>query len=415
MRQVWDAKGQLKYLPDYTIQTAGVLFEAVVKGYLTAIKGKPTNAAVQLAASYPDVTTGYGPDIGMLTQMELNTFRFSASKSWEMAKELNGLLPDSPTFGEFKKKAAPILGQYNVNYLKTEYDTAYATAQNNARYYELLRLKDTYKSWRYMTVGDNRVRPAHRALHGRVFKANDPAFDAIYPPNGWGCRCYVEAVNDEPNTTYDDAVQLLQEEPATPDKSTWDVMVEGGWNKNRAKRAEIYSSNQMYAKEFDASFGVKDNALIPGAELKPETYKPTPIVERTSEDASKWIAEKAPNNILYDYLGRPLIITDEQFTKKTTGPKYAEFLKRQNYLDAMLETITDPQEVYYEQKRIPKGNYPGTYDIYYYRFYKETAFKVVTTIDEEFNINIKTWHIVQYDKNLDSQRKGILMKKAPKY
>lgn len=50
---------------------------------------------------------------------------------------------------------------------------------------------------KYVTVGDDRVRPEHEALDGTTLPKNDPQWNLIYPPNGWACRCQVIDVFDE--------------------------------------------------------------------------------------------------------------------------------------------------------------------------------------------------------------------------
>ena len=51
----------------------------------------------------------------------------------------------------------------------------------------------------YLTVGNgrpgvNNVRPSHAALHGLIFKADDPFWDAHTPPWDYGCRCTFRAL-----------------------------------------------------------------------------------------------------------------------------------------------------------------------------------------------------------------------------
>lgn len=48
----------------------------------------------------------------------------------------------------------------------------------------------------YNGIMDNRIRPTHAALNGRVFRWDDPIWQTIYPPNGYRCRCWVRALNE---------------------------------------------------------------------------------------------------------------------------------------------------------------------------------------------------------------------------
>ena len=41
----------------------------------------------------------------------------------------------------------------------------------------------------YVTVGDDRVRPGHMALDGTKLRKEDSRWAAIWPPNGYNCRC----------------------------------------------------------------------------------------------------------------------------------------------------------------------------------------------------------------------------------
>lgn len=49
--------------------------------------------------------------------------------------------------------------------------------------------------WRYKHSGALHPRKLHLAWHGTVLLAADPAWKIMFPPNGWGCGCDVEALS----------------------------------------------------------------------------------------------------------------------------------------------------------------------------------------------------------------------------
>ena len=68
--------------------------------------------------------------------------------------------------------------------------------------------------WRYIAVMDLRTRPTHAALNGRVWRYDDPIWQALYPPNGWRCRCRVTPLSakgvEHNNLIIEDSTGLLE-------------------------------------------------------------------------------------------------------------------------------------------------------------------------------------------------------------
>lgn len=51
--------------------------------------------------------------------------------------------------------------------------------------------------YKYVSVGDSRVRPEHEALDGTQLPKEHPLWQTIWPPNGWSCRCQVIPIFEE--------------------------------------------------------------------------------------------------------------------------------------------------------------------------------------------------------------------------
>ena len=54
--------------------------------------------------------------------------------------------------------------------------------------------------FKYVTVGDDRVRDEHFGLDGTTAPKDNSTWDSIWPPNGWSCRCQTLFIFDERKT-----------------------------------------------------------------------------------------------------------------------------------------------------------------------------------------------------------------------
>lgn len=128
----------------------------------------------------------------MRTRLEHSAWVFSGFKTLHEMNEAAPSLVDEngrrKTFERFLKDVQTVNRDYNVNYLRAEYNYATHAAQMAARWQQFEEEGDRY-DLEYRTAGDERVRASHRELDGIALPPSDPFWDENYPPNGWGCRC----------------------------------------------------------------------------------------------------------------------------------------------------------------------------------------------------------------------------------
>ncbi|EGF09684.1 TPA: phage minor head protein [Neisseria bacilliformis] len=79
--------------------------------------------------------------------------------------------------------------------LKTIYLTNMQSAYMAGRYVEMQDATATHPYWEYVAVNDGRTRESHRLMHGRVYEADDPVWDTLYPPLDYRCRCRVRPLS----------------------------------------------------------------------------------------------------------------------------------------------------------------------------------------------------------------------------
>ncbi|MBD2769715.1 DUF935 family protein [Hymenobacter sp. BT664] len=152
-------------------------------------------------AKLPELEYGT-PDAVLLGKLTTSLYIFSANKSYKLLTELNKLLLDGGQvrpYADFKKQALQLHEDYNIQWLKTEYDTAVATGQMSAKWQSFQENAEHY-FLKYTTAGDSRVRPAHHDWDGITLPVDHPFWNTHWPPCGWKCRCNAVRVPRLTNT-----------------------------------------------------------------------------------------------------------------------------------------------------------------------------------------------------------------------
>lgn len=324
--------------------------------------------------------------------MELNLYRFGAGKNIKLVQELNQLLRDSESFDAFQKLANPLIGKYNQDWLRTEYETAYTTAQQTANYYRNLEQAEDFPYWEYQTVGDDSVRPAHKALDGVVFKAGESGM--LSPPNGWNCRCELiprTGLGTKKLLGEDEAIELLGDE--------FEQMKKQGFAINRADTGEVFSENQQYAKAEAENLNYKNFGLKKYKEIA-QSAPEIELIERTDEEAIQWFEDQLgqydlidKDNIrLLDWNGRPVSLS--RSLVKTLDS---------DVLHLVPGILKNADEIYFE--KLARSNYK----LILIKYYKPKPLVLQIDMRRGRDPKISNWVL---ESKPDVLRKGLLIKKS---
>lgn len=192
--------------------------------------------------------------------------------------------------------------------LRVIYDTNMRTARAAGQWERIQRTKEALPYLTYRLGPSERHRPGHVAKEGLTLRVDDPFWQTWYPPNGWGCKCWVRQISaaeaerlgiDEPpeiNTTE-------WENPRTGETRDVPNGIDPGWEMNpgaiRARHVERLLQEKLMAAPRDIQkTALRDIAMsdhvarlatqdLPGnapigilpAELRGQNLAPTPVVE----------------------------------------------------------------------------------------------------------------------------------------
>ena len=140
----------------------------------------------------------------------------------DLRDAVDSSIAEGKTFRQFKDDIAPTLqkkGWWGKRYVKNQvgewvverlgsphrlqniYRTNTSVAYNTGIYKAAMDSPNA-KYLRYNAVLDESTRDDHRRLDGFVAAKDDPIWNTIFRPNGYGCRCWVTPLSPEQAITY---------------------------------------------------------------------------------------------------------------------------------------------------------------------------------------------------------------------
>lgn len=119
----------------------------------------------------------------------------------KVLKELQKSLEEGGTFKEFMKCIEDVVDKVGMGtngwYAQNVYRTNMMTFYNSGTYKQQMDNIEDKPYLLYDGIADNRQSKICQELDGKVYKADNPIWGKIYPPNHYGCRSSVVAISKE--------------------------------------------------------------------------------------------------------------------------------------------------------------------------------------------------------------------------
>lgn len=182
-------------------------------------------------------TTGYDvKDFDTVSQLSNNIGVFSAFKSYRVNGEMKANLVDEKgnkrSFNEFLEEYRKVDNEYNINYLRSEYNIAQKQAASANQWQDFERDKNLYPNLKYMASRSANPRESHMQYYGKIKPIDDPIWDTLTPPLDWGCNCWV--------TNTDEPAEATSIEAPLP--------IDGVAG-NAGRSGEVFNKNHPYVRE----------------------------------------------------------------------------------------------------------------------------------------------------------------------
>lgn len=216
--------------PDLFAQAAAALNQAVDKAVAMSVKWGQ-------------------PDRAFISELRHNNALFAAFKAHREQNDLARLLVDPDGrprgFDSFRKAAEPIVREYNVNWLQTEYAAAVRAARTAVRFKRYEQDGDLFPNAEWLPSRAAEPRAAHRKYYHTVRSLSDPWWETHFPGCVWGCQCDMRNT-DKPITHVGDTPAVPGAQPTDVPPSEEAGLRSPGLSRNPARSKSLFSADHPY-------------------------------------------------------------------------------------------------------------------------------------------------------------------------
>ena len=292
----------------------------------------------------------------------------------DIRRAMDKAIAQGTTLDEFRADIAPLLGDLGwadrgPGYVgwrtRTVYETNMRTAYAAGRYAEMTDpdVLAARPFWRYRHSGKRDARKQHKAWDGLVLRADDPFWQSHYPPNGWGCGCYVQSLGPRDlaragKTGPDEAPPAgtrPYRDPTTGEITVLPAGIDPGWDYNVGQSwlqgvvpQELAQPLQPYRGTALRPSGQRPGHLPAMPSARPSSAITAPEGKDPNTAIEEFLAEfgATPERpaVFRDVSGTRIVISRDLFLAADGSIKSDE--QRFRYLARLAEALKDPDEIW---------------------------------------------------------------------
>ena len=311
--------------------------------------------------------------------------------------------------------------------LRTNMHTAYAAG----RWQRQQEVAASRPYWEYIAVIDPSTRDRHRKLHGLVMPADDPAWEAIYPPNGFNCRCRVRAITEREvkrrglkvagSAEVGDVVDVVGVDRRTGERverpgkkivwkdaagDTKEFRPDPGWSYNPGRSSPASPTAPPPARAVDGQDTWESLGLASAADMPRSPAPPRLPAAKTQHEAFKALEEALgvdidnPSRRVRTPIG-PAVIRHEHLPHIIA--KVGD--RRERFANRIVPTLEAPDEVWNTRYRTAHGKVE--YRLRYLKLFRETRARHGLAVATETPDGHVLWNYLPLGRNRDVNRQRV--------